>query len=82
MVTIRLKMKLIFQLFPEKTHKIEKVHHPKKISGHDIYYANLATSTLIVLFSEMLKFSPQENSNNKNFVKENVESSRIFYFSK
>jgi hypothetical protein len=29
-----------------------------------------------------LKFSPQENSNKKTFVKENVESSRRFYFSK
>ncbi len=82
MVTIRLKMKLIFQLFSPEPHKIEKVHSPKKIIGHDIYYATLATSTQDVLFSEMLKFSPQENSNKKTFVKENVESSRRFYFSK
>ncbi len=47
-----------FPTFSREPHKIEKVHHPKKIIGHDIYCATLAASTLIVLFSEMLKFSP------------------------
>jgi hypothetical protein len=39
------------------------------------YPTTLAISALIILFSEMLKFS-------QIFLKENIECSRIFYLSK
>jgi hypothetical protein len=40
-----------------------------------IYHSTLATSTLIILFSE--KFLSKKK---KHFVKEKIESSEVFYF--
>jgi hypothetical protein len=45
------------------------------------YHSNFAPSTLIILFSEMLKFS-EFFLKEQNFVKENMESSGIFYLLK
>jgi hypothetical protein len=42
--------------------------------------STLANSTLIILFSEMLKFSKNVSSKSKNIVKENSECLRIFHF--
>jgi len=46
------------------------------------YPSTLANSTLIILFSEMLKFSKIISSKSKNIVKENSEYLRIFHFLK
>ncbi len=46
-----------------------------------IYYpSTLANSTLIILFSEMLKISKIISSKSKNIVKDNSEYLGIFYF--
>jgi hypothetical protein len=42
----------------------------------------LEAAALVVLFSEMLKFFPQKNFKKQKFVKDNIESSRMFYLSK
>jgi hypothetical protein len=47
-----------------------------------IYLSTMANSTLIILFSEMLKISKIISSKSKNIVKENSEYLRIFHFSK
>jgi len=46
------------------------------------YPSTLANSTLIILFSEMLKFSKIISSKSNNIVKENLEYSRIFHLLK
>jgi hypothetical protein len=46
------------------------------------YLSTLASSTLITLFSEMLKISKMISSNSKNIVKENREYLGIFHLLK
>jgi hypothetical protein len=50
----------------------------------DAFYcpSNLANSTLIILFQEMLEFSNFISSKSKNIVKDNSECLRIFYLLK
>jgi hypothetical protein len=43
-----------------------------------IYPGTLVALIVIILFSELLKFSKKNSSNSKKLVKENIESSRIF----
>jgi hypothetical protein len=47
-----------------------------------LYPAILAASTLIRLFSEILKFKTATSFQIKKIVKENIESSRIFFLLK
>jgi hypothetical protein len=42
------------------------------------YFSTLASSTLIILFSKMLKFSKIISSKSKNIMKENSEYLKIF----
>jgi hypothetical protein len=51
-------------------------------TAHIPYLSTLANLTLIILFSEMLKFSKKISSKSKNIVKENSEYLRIFHLSK
>jgi hypothetical protein len=46
------------------------------------YLSTLANSTLIILFSEMLKFSKIISSKSKNIVKDNSEYLGIFHLLK
>jgi hypothetical protein len=48
----------------------------------DIYPTTLATSTLIILFSGMLKFSKIISLKSKNIVKDNSENLGIFHLLK
>ncbi len=59
---------------------IDKVCVPKIIKYPTI--TTLEAAALVVLFSEMLKFFPQKNFKKQKFVKDNIESSRMFYLSK
>jgi hypothetical protein len=45
-------------------------------------FSTLASSTLIILFSEMLKFSKIISSKSKNIIKENSKYVEIFHFLK
>jgi hypothetical protein len=54
------------------------VHPGQKAS----YLSTLANSTLIILFSEMLKFSNFISSKSKNAVKGNSEYLRVFHLLK
>jgi hypothetical protein len=57
--------------------------HPTLFWAKPIYYpSTLANSTLIILFSEMLKFSKLISSNSKNIVKDNSEYLGIFHLLK
>jgi hypothetical protein len=46
------------------------------------YHGTLAGLTLIILFSEMLKFSLKQNSKKQNLVKETIGFSGILYLLK
>jgi hypothetical protein len=60
-------------------HPVESLAKFQKVS---LYLSTLASLTLIILFSEMLKFSKYIFSKSKNIVKENSEYLRIFHMLK
>jgi hypothetical protein len=57
--------------------KLEFFHSPKFQIG--VYLSTLANLTLILLFSEIFKFSKIISSKSKNIVKENSEYLRIIH---
>ncbi len=57
------------------------VNNQGTLTGQDDL-STLASSTLIILFSEMLKFSKTISFESKNIVKENSEYLGIFHFLK
>jgi hypothetical protein len=60
-------------------HAVESLAKFQKVS---LYLSTLASLTLIMLFSEMLKISKIISSKSKNIVKENSEYLRIFHMLK
>jgi hypothetical protein len=57
-------------------HAVESLAKFQKVS---LYLSTLASLTLIILFSEMLKISKIISSKSKNILKENSEYLRIFH---
>jgi hypothetical protein len=57
------------------------VNNQGTLTGQDDL-STLASSTLIILFSQMLKFSKIISSKSKNIVKKNSEYLEIFHFLK
>ncbi len=64
---------------PLTPHKIEKRMLKKNPLVRSKYPSTLATSTLIILLSEFLKFSEIISSKSKNIVKDNNEYLGIFH---
>jgi hypothetical protein len=65
-----------------RKHKADEWALPIDLVSGDIPSSTLANSTLIILFSELLKFSKIISSKSKNIVKENSEYLRIFHLLK
>jgi len=66
-------------MFPLAPHFVPYVL-PNIVPSKPISHSTLATYTLIILFSENLEIS--QKFEKKKFVKENIESPRIFHLSK